>query len=1059
MTSATDPTKEKDDLIFDISRYDMYGDDEKYTRNHVRFRLHNGSPVKIGDGSFGSVYLGDLLGGRGGEVAIKVFYNNNAIRHRQLSDISKEEMEKYFRRLEEYNPKFKEKILSHPPVKSIITNTKESDFNLFHQVHNFLSKQSKNSDQLETLNLLVNFFETLTTFVMSAGITRFQNERDYMVTLKNRGRSEDPNQMDRTIAGLVNVIGGTENFLSSLNKKEFAPLKKYFINESIDVSNYVLVMDRYNYSLKDLLERPLNSLPAQKKRSGIKDDHKTGYEILKELSHAYRAREGVFILENVVEGLKNLHTLGNEKPLLHLDIKPGNIFIKLGVQKKYQADLGDLGDLPEISGKDPMSLDSGGTIDVEFAPGTQHYRSPEQKYYKDVANVEIKHFEKNELKKNIKAYLDSKGNSSQKDAKAKDNKNIVAVLIIQDPKFGNTIIEENDLIIISKDRDRIKRLILERLQFEDGTIAFVIDSQPGAVNSELTNTGGVLREDFKTQAEFYKRQHFRTDLFGIGATLFDILTVGHSSENFYESIRKFESSNTTVDDIVTRYETLQKGELEAEDPDLSQIFNPFRHPTDARERYPDSDIIKFILKCMLYKCGGTFYNDQRRTPNQAIVDLQLELEGLKAKYKTSEDGSMLIHRDFEIKDTLRDSMQFDQEIIRLQGYFSGSSTESSMDKYEESLNRLRYGAFYFRNIVDLMRFYLNEIPIPVAEIEEGSSPAQGQKTPFLVQLLPMFISFELEGQNKKELNLKIDSAPSWKTVESFEDDLLKNRLDQFMRSSTNPYTPNSLIGIGREVRLFPENGEEHKFSYKFRDASFSNHEPEVGDWITFDNQLAKILEIESSGVLTLSIVKTANNGSNNDGVRKLVDGYFFKVIDPLKYYLEIIAMYLLHLIFVNSPMTTTTRKRIDIKSLLHVLEVGPDKFIIQPDLIKEENKIKSILLNLLNLYMKLTLHDSEGSFYQDYHVKMSSNSSRGVLKNRFQPIKNIADKQLKSIMDLADENYDLGDYPSLMQNDQFIIKEDLISQIQELLENPFDIEMEIKRSGMVGWYEEELNLL
>ena len=48
------------------------------------------------------------------------------------------------------------------------------------------------------------------------------------------------------------------------------------------------------------------------------------------------------------------------------------------------------------------------------------------------------------------------------------------------------------------------------------------------------------REGEQTQVVFLKRQEYRTDLFGVGAIAFDLISCGRSSERFYESIRRFE---------------------------------------------------------------------------------------------------------------------------------------------------------------------------------------------------------------------------------------------------------------------------------------------------------------------------------------------------------------------------------------------------------------------------------------------------------------------------------------------------------------------------------------
>jgi serine/threonine protein kinase len=667
-------------------------------------------------------------------------------------------------------------------------------------------------------------------------------------------------------------------------------------------------MDRYSYSLKDLLELPL---PGHKE---------SGYKILASQPHGIRVREALLILKGAADGLEQLHNVVNSaeniESFFHRDIKPGNIFIKAFPDRLGVAlgDLGNLNDLPSSS----QNLGPQGSLsylEEDFAPGTQHYRSPEQKYYKDVADARVIHIPENNLEETVKRILeesDQADDIANHDSNASTKKRVV--LIIQEPKFKNTLIEEEDIVILSKDTDRRQLMIDKIMRPNDNKNQ---DYSAQSFVCVLDADCSRVKQDEKTQVEFYKKQRFRTDLFGIGAVVFDIITIGWSPEKFYEMIRKYEGHS--VEYIVNRYDTLTKGEIGDENLDFAEIFRPFRNENDPA-LYPETDIIEFILKCMLYQSEGTFYQEAEES-YEASRELRSKIEELQHKYITAYPSlpptkSVIIHKLEPKIERTGPIVPFNQRIEMLQGFREWSG----LDKLEPALivaNRLMYGAYYFWRIVDLVR---KIIPTgdqsgrqEVERIEFGENSQETHRAPIsnpeslvLHQILPTYISLELPaegniGEAKLHLaRLSID----------LRKELRDNRLELLIRSPVNPFVPNEIAGMRREIRLrFLQKQEQSsldKFTckYRFRDVATVRRDLSKGDWIV-DNRsrLWRIAEDPEPYGDELEIELYNPEGKDftfDDLVGQdsgQIDATYFSEINPVKYYLEILGLYLQHLIF------------------------------------------------------------------------------------------------------------------------------------------------------------------
>ena len=1043
----------------------------------------DGKPIKIGDGSFGAVYRG-RRGRTGANVAIKVLYDNSGLRPRRLSEIGPEEKQILAERLAEKHG------LKPESLGPLFQDTTSTDFALLKQLQRVEAGAGGEPGPGSTARL-VEFLDELTKEASSSAVYRFQSERTYTGTMLDyNGRATGIRSMPE---GLVEVVGGTHQFTDWLKQAHCDPpasdcdncgdVTAYFGDDASKVSDYVLVMDLYHYSLKDLLE-------------GKDRDRSTGqkgYDVLRELPLDLRVREALLLLTKVAYGLSCLHNANSPDsgdPLFHRDIKPGNIFVRTGEGGRIQVDLGDLGNLPILpavaSPQANVTLPPE-SIDTGYARGTQHYRSPEQKYYTDVANARVMHLPAAKIKEELDRLFAPAsapspavaGDGDGTPAQDKPSKRVV--LVVTDPKFNNTLIERSDVVILSKDTKRQQRMIdgdpIDGK--EAGYLAFVL--------KDLPEKNPILQPDEKTQVEFYKKQEYRTDLFGIGAVVFDIVTAGWSPEKFYESIRKFETSSIT--NIRDQYETLRRGEIEGENLDLSEIFAPFRNNNDTVQRYPEGDIIEFILKCMLYQSEGTFFNQNRQEPSAASVQLYNEMQALCDKYVNKHhaalaDRSILVHKRTPPKQSGSTPIQFDVQIAKLQGIEPWPEVAAMADPALIAANRLLRGTYYFVKMVDLVRTIVDSNQDEVQRPQGAAEPPSAEHiSPYLRHILPTYVSFE---EDRLNVALAFDPAPSWASRETLLRDVRQNRLEQFVRTSQNPFVPNQVAGMRRIIRLFPkaqediEHAAEHaaepgvfSYVYRFRDASPFGIRVNAGDWIVCNNTLWEVVASSGADELQVrllppdqaddtktSILAAGDRPAPTTRPVEFLDGYYFSALAPFKYYLDVLAMYLLHLVFVYSPLTTTTRDRLDIRRLLGAFEIdpawhtvnicGPVQGTQQGDCCRSE--LGLLHTNLVYLLLKLTLHESPDSYY----AQMMNLSVRGGLSS------DAARREvLTSINNFVVEQYDRiwamlvqgllrsGDRPPLIT--AFGAQGAGRQEFEDLVEDRFDIEKAIKRCGLIMW--------
>ncbi len=358
-------------------------------------------------------------------------------------------------------------------------------------------------------------------------------------------------------SNLVLSTAWTENFCSS---ESYESLKDKFAQLGVSVSDQALVMPYYECTLKDVLEA---GAPAGRLVEGrtIDKPGPPGYEVLRNLTIAEREGHIVEIVSQVATGLRALHAA----KLFHHDIKPANVMLR-SKGDDVEVALGDFGFLEVL----PSGHASG--YESALPPGTRHYRSPEQKDFFDVCEVKVE-----------------VPDGGQR-----------LVLHTADMKFRDTLMEGNDVAVFSKDGE------------QKGYEVIGVEHLNGG-GSQITLKAARKKEfeDDRTQVMFYKKPSLRTDVFGLGALLFDLLTVGKSPEGFYDHLRPFDRSGdagvASVEVLVDRYRAASGATSTS--ADMAPLFDQVRDHVHGQ--FPSDGIIAVLFRCMLSRKRDSYYEQSR----------------------------------------------------------------------------------------------------------------------------------------------------------------------------------------------------------------------------------------------------------------------------------------------------------------------------------------------------------------------------------------------------------------------------------------------------------------
>lgn len=340
----------------------------------------------------------------------------------------------------------------------------------------------------------------------------------------------------------------------------------------VKLSSHAYLMNRYDCTLKDLIEGagPDRGCEVGSGSGGRNAGDKvaSGYPRLRDVAVEERERSVVPILGQVARGLQALHAGG----FRHQDIKPANIYYRRNASRA-EFRLGDLGflrpaDNPAIAGSTAVGVVAG--------LGTRHYRSIEQRDFSDTAECDV--------------HLGEGGKW--------------AILSTRDPKFLETNIRPGDLAYFAK--SSLRRLF-EITDLERDPVAGEVKVHVRAPRDVWEGGDGTasspLVEDRNTQVAFLKNPTAKTDLFGLGAILFDVVSGGESPEGFYELLRRFDRRDVDISARITSlYDTWCAGV--ADDTDVAGIFRRTRGPDGKSVSVA---VLSFLLRCMMSNAEDGFY--------------------------------------------------------------------------------------------------------------------------------------------------------------------------------------------------------------------------------------------------------------------------------------------------------------------------------------------------------------------------------------------------------------------------------------------------------------------
>ena len=910
------------------------------------FRRRGGKLWKLGDGTFGVVYVvhSEL---RDNDFAAKLLYDNESTTPRALSRLPAEAVTAIADRVLEEEKWPAERAAT---LRSILLSTYRTP-----DASGLALAQAGLSDWEPVL-------ARIRKRANSTAVERFNRESRVSGIIRADQLSRSSQAQ---VSGTVDIIGSTRRFQSY---PAYQHLKAEFAEAGVTISDYALVMDKYEFSLKDLLERGpgdaywiapavredlaltervsasltgifqtrevlerrIDQQPAlddeqrQRLRTGI-DAPDVGYELLKRMTFDDRIRTALPFLRDIVVGLSRLHRVSydNGGPLFHLDIKPANIYVTRDDTKGIVCALGDLGFLPP----EPQ-LDRTIDTSVDDLPlGTLHYRSPEQKEHFDVANVEVR----------------IEGDT--------------VCLDVGDPKFRGSFIEKGDSVLFSRDKSRVRHIIQD-----------IIPTAP----TRVLIPGGLapVKDGEQTQVIFLKRQEYRTDLFGVGAIAFDLVSCGKSSERFYESIRRFEfdgAGRGSVDSTVAKYRRVKDGL--ADEPELIHIFEPLRQGSD----YAPEGFVELILRCMLYKADKTFYapyEEQRPTPQQ--INSTPHFEDARSKAITD----VLAYIDTEL-DYKNNSFALVNPLVTLK---PPKPPTTRVDRLGTIINRLQQPDSDWRLRLARSAYYYEKLATLVQD------RTKGPEHPFLYQMLPAAIRW----LPKNEQSPFQFAYSAYISARDYESDLVVGDMDKMLKTVTHPFVPQDVAYARREVMLSPDASDStadgRHFALRFLDAAPVARGVRVGDWIVSrspddERRLWRIVEATGTDERPHVVVAPASESTQPlavDDKQGEVEALYYSRLVPAKYYLDVLGLYLLNLAVANSPVTCNGREKINVHDLLSradgastMVSPGLHDRAPRPGIIDgirelfqgERNQLRDILAFTAYIYLRLTWHDSVGSYY------------------------------------------------------------------------------------------------
>jgi len=911
-----------------IEIVDLDGNPSQY---YLCLDIH-GNPLKCGDGTYGSVFK--IVTKSGVYAAIKIFYKHKEEYHITKVNFDEDTLKKFE---EIYNLYKKDKNTTQNIPAQRIEETAEdegqgsskktitnSDANELEELlteknldEYFGCLLSENSDPKELFTKLYEFCylfnlapndlgKLINEFIQpSNALDRFKFEMESAKKIRNQlGKSP----------GIIEIIGSTNNFRSTR-----AFTTQLNINDNKDfekLSNYALIMPYYRWTLKQILEETVIS------------NDMTGYNILQNMNYLDRISTILPILRDIIMGIKNLRNAD----LFHHDLKPANIFVDLddpySINSEIHAVVGDLGFLSTDQFINRSEFD----LKKILPHGSQHYLSVEQKYARSQCYVKVN---KDEINNNVK-------------------------LKTNDPKFAYSIMGKDDYIFFSKAADYCFSIANIVTNSHESVITINCEENPDYLKK-------IPDEDGWTQIEIYKNTSIRTDLYGIGAIAFDLVTCGKSPEEFYELIRSLDIKDTnnnkaSVSYVVELYDQVSGYESE---PDLIGLFKSFKH-SNIDNGYAPKKFVKLILKCILYNVEGTYFSDHK---GQAIEELLRDLS--QYEYKR-QNNNLVCKKPFDDTEN-----EIDQKSLSLKLSDKIKKLYILDNNKIGIAARLCDGIWYLKKLIELIR--------------------DKSKTYFLMEIRPENIW--VESNELKHTHIAYKDEKEYK--KDLEDDRIYTKISQRIK---NPFIPNFISYMRRPIKIYingkrkgepadtnnHDSSEKTKLPYSYEFLSEKEYSPlgnkiSAGDFIVFQEEntptIICIKEINSDG--DFSIVEDVS-------INKDIYAFYYKKIDPCEYYFYMAGLYIYHIFFCGlSKSGTNTNLLINdyINSSCRIIDelniIGNsnnskdffkycDEKSFDKVLKKKKDIIEKIYHQLCQMYLRLTFTDNENSYlfkdhdYQNY---------------------------------------------------------------------------------------------
>ncbi|MBD2242964.1 hypothetical protein [Nostoc sp. FACHB-888] len=238
---------------------------------------------------------------------------------------------------------------------------------------------------------------------------------------------------------------------------------------------------------------------------------------------------------------------------------------------------------------------------------------------------------------------------------------------------------------------------------------------------------------------------------------------------------------------------------------------------------------------------------------------------------------------------------------------------------------------------------------------------------------------------------------AYKTEEYYRKDLRSDSVyTKITRDMGNPFVPNYLAFLRRKIKI--KELENKQYEYQFLDSSSYKNNIEKGDWIIIkpqNNTTNVLLQVESSEGSNLTYKHVSFEEDNNDEVSTIINNItnpeivrevvYYQNIEPSVYYLNMIGIYIYNIFFVGIENNTYSKPGINdiINSILNMNNSLKNKkinviepynndqkknffdnlaFSKQPKNVKM-SKVKEILERVAYMYLKLTIKESENSYY------------------------------------------------------------------------------------------------